>query len=62
MNMIHGVPKEKWLKAFDALVEIAIDQDYFSDILVVVLYPDHNGDYDELWAFVKDARKEIFGD
>lgn len=74
---IHGVSKEKWLAAFADAVRIAIDKDYFSDILFFDLYPGThekaaeideeeeeliNNVYDEKWNYVKDAFKEIFGE
>lgn len=65
MEKICGVPKEKWIKAFADAVEIAIDQDYFSDILFFDLYPDMPEetceDYQKLWNNVDEAFKAIFG-
>ena len=64
-KMIHGLPKEKWLSAFGSAVEIAIDKDYFGDILYYELYPNEhpkNSDESEkLWKKVEDAFVEIFG-
>jgi hypothetical protein len=38
-KMIGGFPVSKWRKAFALAVNIAIDQDYFSDTLFYDLYP-----------------------
>ncbi|MBE6148148.1 MAG: hypothetical protein E7167_01350 [Firmicutes bacterium] len=63
--MLETLPKEKWMKAFAAAVDIAISQDYFSDILFFDLYPDAPKetaeDYEALWKKVDEAYKEIFG-
>ena len=74
---IHGISKERWLAAFADAVRIAVDKDYFSDILFFDLYPNThekaaelNEDdeeaicdiYNEKWNYVKDAFKEIFGE
>ena len=67
-KLIHGIPREKWLKAFGEATRIAIDKDYFSDILYFDLYPNETSeyyndeDYDKLWENVKDAFKEIFNE
>ena len=38
-KMIGGIPVSEWRKAFALAVNIAIDQDYFSDTLFYDLYP-----------------------
>ena len=38
-KMIGGIPVSEWRKAFAVAVNIAIDQDYFSDTLFYDLYP-----------------------
>ena len=61
--MIGGIPIEHWRKAFACATSIAIDKDYFSDILFYELYPNASEEdsYDEKWNFVNEAFKEIFG-
>ena len=53
-KMIGGIPVSKWRKAFALAVNIAIDQDYFSDILFYGLYPHTN----EEAAAAEKAAKE----
>ncbi len=64
-EMICGLPREKWVKAFADAVETAIDKDYFSDILFFYLYPDEpqetEEDYQKIWDNVDEAFEEIFG-
>ena len=73
-KMIGGIPKSKWVEAFADAVEIAIDKDYFSDILYYYLYEgklpkeedfenkdDYKAAFDALWANVDEAFKEVFG-
>ena len=43
-KMIGGVSIDRWKQAFADVAAIAIDNDYFSDILFYDLYP---GTYDE---------------
>ena len=38
MKEIPELPKEKWLRAFAMAVNIAIEKDYFSDLLESYLY------------------------
>lgn len=38
-KMIGGISISKWKEAFRELCEIAMDKDYFSDILFFDLYP-----------------------
>lgn len=62
---IHGISKEKWVRAFADAVEVAIDKGYFSDTLFFYLYPDAPQDtvedFTKLWSYVDDAFKEVFG-
>jgi hypothetical protein len=73
-KMIGGISISEWKKAFRQLCEIAMDQDYFSDILFYDLYPntdaeaaaigDDNEDaqdkvYSEKWEYAYEALKEI---
>ena len=66
---IGGIPVSKWRKAFAVAVNIAIDQDYFSDTLFYDLYPNIHeeaaalGDdvYGAKWNYVKEAFEEVFG-
>ena len=60
--MIGGIPIERWREAFAYATSIAIDKDYFSDILFYELYPNASEEdsYDEKWNFVNEAFKEIF--
>lgn len=62
---LKTLPKEKWVEAFAALVNTAIDKDYFSDVLFFDLYPDApretDEDYEAIWAKVDEGFKEVFG-
>lgn len=62
---IPDLPREKWLRAFSVAVKIAIEKDYFSDILEYDLYPevDSSDDqtWEEMWNHVDDAFQDIFG-
>ena len=75
-KMIGGVSIDRWKQAFADVAAIAIDNDYFSDILFYDLYPGTYDEYDkvkdentdiadnifnEKWAFVDEAFKEVFG-
>ena len=51
-KMIGGIPVSKWRKAFALAAAIAIDKDYFSDILFYDLYPNI---YEEAAAAEKAA-------
>ena len=43
-KMIGGISIERWKRAFAEAADIAIDKDYFSDILLFDLYPNtHDG-------------------
>lgn len=55
------IPKEKWLRAFGQAVKIAIEKDYFSDILEFDLFHGEIKDYKKAWAEVETSFKEIFG-
>ena len=63
-KMIGGISISKWREAFRELCEIAIDKDYFSDILFFDLYPDVQGEaqYKEKWNYAYEALKEVFGE
>lgn len=62
---IPDLPREKWLRAFAVAVNIAIEKDYFSDILEYDLYPevDSSDDqaWEEMWNHMDDAFQDIFG-
>ena len=62
---VPDLPSEKWLRAFAVAVNIAIEKDYFSDILEYDLYPevDSSDDqaWEEMWNHMDDAFQDIFG-
>lgn len=73
-KMIGGISKSEWVEAFAEAVEIAIDKDYFSDILYYNLYEgklpkeedfENKDDYKQalnaLWVYVDEAFREVFG-
>ena len=75
-KMIGGVSIDRWKRAFADVAAIAIDNDYFSDMLFYDLYPETYDEYDKIknenadaaddvfnekWAFVDEAFKEVFG-
>lgn len=71
-NYIPKLPKEVWVKAFAAAVELAMDKGYFDDILMFSLYADcpleddaseeeERQYYDNLWGRVDEAFEEVFG-
>lgn len=75
-KMIGGISIERWKRAFAEAADIAIDKDYFSDILFFDLYPNTHEEaaavgeeneelvdeiYNTKWEFVSEAFKEIFG-
>lgn len=64
MKEIPELPKEKWLRAFAMAVNIAIEKDYFSDLLEYYLYPevDSSDDqvWEEMWNQMDDAFQDIF--
>ena len=64
MKEIPELPKEKWLRAFAMAVNIAIEKDYFSDLLECYLYPevDSSDDqvWEEMWNQMDDAFQDIF--
>ena len=75
-KIIGGISIERWKQAFANVAAIAIDNDYFSDILFYDLYPGTYDEYDkvkdentdiadnifnEKWKFVDEAFKEVFG-
>ena len=74
-KMIGGISIDRWKQAFANVAAIAIDNDYFSDILFYDLYPGTYDEYDkvkdentdiadnifnEKWKFVDEAFKEVF--
>lgn len=76
-KIIGGVSIAEWKKAFASLVRIAMDKDYFSDIMFYKLYPntaaeaaaidDDDEDaqcdvYNEKWEYAYEAFEEIFGE
>lgn len=75
-KMVGGISIDRWKQAFADAAAIAIDNDYFSDILFYDLYPETYDEYDkvkdentdiadnifnEKWKFVDEAFKEVFG-
>ena len=75
MKSIGNVSIEDWKAAFARAVCIAIEEDYFSDILFYQLYPNINEElkedmteeeeysvYQRKWAYVYEAFKEVFGE
>ena len=76
-KIIGGDSIAEWKKAFASLVRIAMDKDYFSDIMFYKLYPntaaeaaaidDDDEDaqcdvYNEKWEYAYEAFEEIFGE
>ena len=57
---IGGIELERWKQAFAQLVDIAIDQDYFSDILSFDLFPNSN-DWNAMWKHTDKAYEKVFG-
>lgn len=75
-KVIGGISVERWRKAFAEAVDIAIEKDYFSDILFFDLYPNTAEEvaamekenkervdevYNSKWEVVGEAFKEVFG-
>ena len=60
---IGGLSIERWKSAFAEAVNIAIEKDYFSDILFYDLYEDydHQIEYKEMWKYTNEAFEAIFG-
>jgi hypothetical protein len=73
---IGGISIDRWKMAFAEAVDIAIDKDYFSDILFFDLYPNTHEEaaavseeneeladevYNTKWECVNEAFKEVFG-
>lgn len=54
---IGNISREKWMEAFKNAVNIAIDKDYFSDIIYFDLFPDAN-DETPVWDYVSQAMNE----
>lgn len=74
-KMIGGISISRWKEAFRAMCEIAMDKDYFSDILFYDLYPNTDAEaaaigdddedaqcdiYNEKWEYAYEALKEVF--
>lgn len=63
--------KANWHLLFARMVEIAIDKDYFSDVIGCIEWSeefytiDEDGDncldYDKVWKYVDEKFKEVFG-
>ena len=75
-KIIGGISLETWKKAFGKAAAIAMDNDYFSDILFFDLYPSTSEEvaqieeidedaacdiYNEKWDYANEAFEEIFG-
>ena len=62
-KMINNIPLSTWKNAFAGAVAIAIDKDYFSDILFYDLNFNCNTDEEiqYAWESVEEAFKEVFG-
>ena len=64
----HPTP-EQWKKAFARAAAIAINKDYFSDILAIDLYPyaewdgevEYEETMEEIWSEVDKQFEELFG-
>ena len=70
-KIIGGISISRWKEAFRELCEIAMDKDYFSDILFYDLYPNTGAEalaadgcsaYTEKWNYAYEALKEILGE
>lgn len=61
---IGGIPLDRWKRAFADAVSIAIQKEYFSDILYFDLYPNIKEEVDKIWyEDTSDvARKEAIDD
>ena len=75
-KLIGGISLAAWKKAFGKAAAIALDNDYFSDILFFVLYPNTSEEaaqveeidedaacdiYNEKWNYANEAFEEVFG-
>ena len=64
MKEVPELRKEKWLRAFAIAINIAIEKDYFLDLLEYYLYPevDSSDDqvWEEMWNQMDDAFQDIF--
>ena len=75
-KVIGGIFFESWIKAFGKAATIAMDNDYFSDILFFDLYPNTSEEaaqveeidedaacdiYNEKWNYANEAFEEVFG-
>ena len=76
-KVIGGIAISKWKEVFRELCEIAMDKDYFSDILFYDLYPETSAEaaaiddddedaqcdvYNAKWEYVDEALDAIFGE
>lgn len=76
-KIIGGVSITEWKKAFASLARIAMDKDYFSDIMFYELFPNTGAEaaaiddddedaqcdvYNEKWDYAYEAFEEIFGE
>lgn len=72
-KIIGGISISKWKEVFRELCEVAIDKDYFSDILFFELYPNTSAEaaaiedeeascnvYSEKWKYVREALDVVF--
>ena len=75
-KIIGGISIKRWKKAFAAATRMAMEKDYFSDILFFDLYPDIHEEvvkidendedaqcdvYNAKWKYAAEAFKEVFG-
>jgi hypothetical protein len=75
-KIIGGISLDKWKEALGKAAAIAMDKDYFSDILFFELYPniaeetakiDEEDEeaicdiYNAKWEYADEAFKEVFG-
>lgn len=58
---IGGISINTWRKAFAEAVNIAIEKDYFTDIIEYKLYTNTNTPWGQIWQEVDEAFKEVFG-
>ena len=75
-KVIGGISLETWKKAFGKAAAIAMDNDYFSDILFFDLYPSTSEEASQVeeidedaacykkkkkWNYANEAFEEVFG-
>ena len=76
-KMVGGILLSKWKKVFYDLCQIAMDKDYFSEILFCDFYTETSDEisatnkddedaqyniYNEKWNYAYEALEEIFGE